>query len=496
MIPFRFWRARSRHGVRSAPRPGCRNIERLEPRWLFANTLQVQIDPAITSISARDVQNLGIGFRFSDLTGTLTLTGDNLSTQSAGHGEMILGNVSMIDDISLSAAGSRGSLSVMKRGSLIPLGGFESSSAMSMINLSGTDLTGSAQFIAPPMLTLGNADGATINITQNIPLFTFNGGNFTGSMININSTLPAPAAKLHFGSVLDTQIFSDAYLSQAGFKSFTSSTPGSGGLTAAGAGSISVAGDYKADFKLNPSTSLKYSLDNFTIGQGASGTWNVPGSTKSLSARTFDSGFGGTFGTLYGLRAGTDFSGSLTAGSIGNATVGGKLNGANIDLTNPFAANSWNLWSLHVGNTIEDSTIRSNGNLGDISTMYTYYSQISAGISPSYVFGQVPTPTDYTSYSTIKSFFSDCPSHHSIHFVGSYVGAAYLDSIHLGNVQTSNSGLPFGMAGLQMDKVYFLLDSRPISLPSMNSTAALDAGLQKYGLTEASLGDYTLRFPM
>ena len=488
--------AQRRRIVRSASRRACCNIEPLEPRRLFTNTIQVQLTPVVTVVSADDIQNRNISALVHDLEGTLTLTGNNLSTQSSGHTVKVLGNVTMIDGISLSTSGSLGSFSLTKPGSLLPLGGFQSTGPMSMINLSGTDLTGSAQLIAPPILTLGNADAATINITQNIPLLTFNGGNFTGSTININSTLPSPAAKLHFGSVLDTQIFSDAYLTQAGFKSFTSSTPGSGGLTAAGAGSISVAGDYKADFTLNPSTSLKYSLNDFTIGGTGSGSWNIPGATRSLSARSFDIGFGGTFGTLYGLRAGTDFSGSLTAGSVGNATVGGKLNGANIDLTNPFAANSWNLWSLHVGNEIEDSTIRSNGNLGDISTMYTYYSNISAGISPTYVFGQMPMPTDYSSYSTIKSFFSDCPSHHNIHFVGSYVGAAYLSSIHLGNVQTGNGGLPFGMAGLRMDKVDFLLDSKPINLPSMNSTSALDAALQKYGLTETGLGDYTLRFAM
>jgi hypothetical protein len=52
------------------------------------------------------------------------------------------------------------------------------------------------------------------------------------------------------------------------------------------------------------------------------------------------------------------------------------------------------------------------------------------------------------------------------------------------------------MVGVRMDRVSFLLDSKPINLQSLNSASALDTGLQKYGLTEASLGDYTLRFPM
>jgi len=102
----------------------------------------------------------------------------------------------------------------------------------------------------------------------------------------------------------------------------------------------------------------------------------------------------------------------------------------------------------------------------------------------------------YTSDSIIKSFTSDCPSHHSLHFGGSYVGAYDLQNIHLGNVETQYYGIPFGMAGLRMDHVSVLLNNNAVNLTGLNSAATLDAGLQKYGLTEASLVDFKLLFPM
>lgn len=492
-----YWRSvRSCSARRSGTSRGYHDVERLEPRRLF-NTVQVVITPQLASVNARDVQNLPINFRFNDLAGMITFSGNNLSVPTAGRAQTISGNVTSIDGISLTSSTSRSSFSLAKPGSLIPLGGFDSSGQLNSINLLGTDLTGTAQLVAPPVLTLGNVDSATVDITQNLPSFNFTAWNVNGSTFNITGPgLSSPAVNLRLRSVSDTQIATSDVINSLRAKSFTESASGLGGISAGGAGSFNIAGDFKSDFRLTPSLSLKYTLNDLTIGQTASGSWNIPGTTRSLSARAFDTGFGGTFGTLSGLRVGTDFSGALSAGSIGAATVGRNLSGATVDLTNPFAANSWNLSSLHVGNAIENSTIRSDGNLGAISTMFTDFSQVLAGISPTYVPGQKPVASDYTSYSTIKSFVSDCPSHHNLHFAGSYVGAAYLWDVHIGNVQTDNFGQFFGLAGVQMERVSVLVNGKTLYFPSLDSTAAFDAGLQKYGLTEPSLGNFTFEFVM
>ena len=447
-------------------------IERLEPRQLFTNAVQIEISPRIVSVSAHDIQNLGISLKFDDLLGTLTLSGNNISAKAVGNHEVVSGNVTAIDDISLSNTTSRSSVSLRTLRNPIPLNSFESTSSMRSIDLLGANLTGNLQLVASPMLVLGNASAATINITQNIPVLNFTGGDFNNTFINITNSGATQSMNLHLNNSTDTQIVTGDLIKSLRLNSFTQSAPDRGGITAGGAGSFNVLGDYKADLTFRPTLTLKYTLDNFSIRGNASGTWDIPGPSRSLYGRSFDSGYSGTFGSLGSLRVGTNFSGSFTAGSLGIGAIRDNLLGSTWNLTNPFATNSWNLGLLHVGNAIENSTITSEGNLGGISTMFTYYSQIKAGVSPSYVFGQPLSTSAYTSYSSIRSFVSDCPSHHFVHFIGSYVGAAYLTNIHLGNVQTQNNGTPFGLAGIRMDRVSVFANNETLNFKMLDSAAS------------------------
>ena len=470
--------------------------ERLERRQLLSNTVQVQITPLIATVTAQDLHNLGINMKFADLTGTLTFTGNNLAEQTAGKQVNVTGNITDVS-ASFSNSTSASSFVVSSKANDVLLDGFTSTGPMKLIDFRPLVSNGNIQMVAAPRILVGDGMNATFNVTQNIPLANFTGGSFTNSQFNFTAPTSSLGSNLNlkFNNLTDTRLNVSPYIKSLSLGSFNTTSPGSGGIAANSAGTISVASNYKADFTFKPTLGLKYTLGNFRAGGTASGNWNVPGATGFASAGLFDSGFRGSFGSLAGLKVGKDFDGSLTAGSLGIGSIGGSMNGASMDFTNPFAANSWNLGSLKIANSINNSTITSSGNLGNINTMFTFGSKITAGVDPSFSFGQPLSSSDYTSWSTIKSFVSDCKSHHLMHYGGSYVGAYFMNSVHLGNIVTDNFGAPFGLAGTRFDKFSFLDNGKTISLTGITSTSVYNSGLQSNGLTPQQLGDFRVLLP-
>ena len=475
----------------------CCVAERLEHRRLLSNSVQVVITPAIATVSAQDLHNLGVSMKLSDLTGMLTFTGNNLAEQTVGKQVNVTGNIT---DVSAAFSNSTAASSfvVSSKASDVLLDGFTSTGPMKLIDFRPLVTDGNVQLVAAPKILISDGMNATFNVTQTIPSVNFTGGSFTNSQFNFSgppSSSFGTNLLLKFNNITDTHFNASPYIKSLTLGSFNSTSPGSGGITADSAGTISVASNYKADFTFKPTLGLKYTLGSFRAGGTASGNWNVPGPSGFASAGLFDGGFRGNFGSLAGLKVGKDFDGSLTAGSLGIGSIGGSMNGASMDFTNPFAANSWNLSSLKVANSIDDSTITSSGNLGNINTMFTFGSKIAAGVDPNYIFGQPLSSSDYTSWSTIKSFVSDCKSHHLMHYGASYVGAYFMPSVHLGNIVTDNFGSPFGLAGFRFDKLSFLDSGKTINLAGITSTAAYNSGLQSNGLTQQELGDFRVLLP-
>lgn len=472
--------------------------ERLEHRRLLSNTVQVQISPAITNVSALDLHNVPLTMKLSDLTGTLSFTGNNLAEQNSGKQINVTGNITDVTSVSLSNTTPASSFVVSSKASDVLLDGFTSTGPMKLIDFRPLVSNGAIQMLAAPKIFVGDGMNAAFTVTQNIPLVNFTGGSFTNSQFNFtgpSTSSVGTSLLLKFNNLTDTRLNASPYIKSLTLGSFNSTSPGSGGITADSAGAISVASNYKADLTFKPTLGLKYTLGSFRAGGTASGNWNVPGPSGFLSAGLFDSGFGGRFGSLAGLKVGKDFDGSLTAGSLGIGSIGGSMNGATMDFTNPFNANSWNLGSLKIANSINNSTITSSGNLGNINTMFTFGSKITAGVDPNYMFGQPLTSSSYTSWSTIKSFVSDCKSHHLMHYGGSYVGAYFMPSVHLGNIVTDNFGSPFGLAGFRFDKLSFLDNGRTINLAGITSTSAYNSGLQSNGLTQQQLVDFHVLLP-
>ncbi len=478
-------------------RPRRNAIEALEPRWLMINTVQVDIPASITTISATDLQNAGINCRLKDIQGMITVTGENVAAQTAGKTITITGQTTSIDSLSIIDGSPNSSIFLRALGNPIPLHEIESVEVIKSIDLRGADFTGTAQLAAPRILIFGNASASTINITQSVPSLKFTGGNFGGVQLNITPSVGGVNQNIimNLDAVTDSNFDVEEYVKSIRIRSALQSSPGAGSFTGNSAGSIRVGGDFNYDLKFTPTLGLKYTLSDYKIGGTGSGTWDIPGATKSLSANAFDNSFNGSFGSLQSFGVKTNFSGRLTAGSIGRASIGNDMFGGVFDLTNPFAANSWNLGSLRVGNTISSSHIMSNGNLGSIKTMFTFGSEITAGLKTNYVFGTPIFPADFDSQSTIRSFISDCPKKTNSHFSSSYVGAYFLPNIHVGNVQTQTGGAASGFGGTAIDKITFAVDNKAFNLKNLNTLADVDAGLQRAGLMQQDLGDFKILLP-
>ncbi|MDB5292164.1 MAG: hypothetical protein JWL69_3405 [Phycisphaerales bacterium] len=133
---------KSRRTPESSARCGRCIVEPLECRRLLTNTLQITIPAQVTSITAKDLQNVGIQFQLRDLPGTLTLTGENLAAQTVGKNVTVTGNVSQIDDLSVFNTTPASSLMVKGPAGAIPLMSFESTGPMKMIDITHSSSTG------------------------------------------------------------------------------------------------------------------------------------------------------------------------------------------------------------------------------------------------------------------------------------------------------------------------------------------------------------------
>jgi hypothetical protein len=345
--------------------------------------------------------------------------------------------------------------------------------------------------------TVGSFSAGTLNNSlidfTSLRSSTFIGGNAADSQFNFTGGA-GTSLSFSLNNVTDSFITDTGYLHTLRLNSMLDSSADSGGITANTIGSFQVRLDYKADFKLTPTLGYKYSMASGSVGGTASGNWDMGGTMNSFSGHAFDTSFDGTFGRFNTFGVGGTFSGSLTGGSIGNASMGNMTNGY-LWLTDPYSANSWNLGSLHVANEISSSQIISDGNLGSIGTMFTFNSQIEAGISSGYTFGQIPLMSDFSSPSIIKSYVSDCPNKTTFHFDDSYIGAYDLQNIHIGNIQTMNGGIPTGFAANAIDKLQAAIKNKTISLKNIHSASDVSAALNAAGITPSDLGDLQFLLP-
>lgn len=143
-------------------------------------------------------------------------------------------------------------------------------------------------------------------------------------------------------------------------------------------------------------------------------------------------------GALNTLRVGRNLTGSITAESIRNITVAGDMIGSTVRLTQPFAPNATALGSLRVNGAVTNSTVRSNGRLGNIQADSLNGANFLAGIATNSVLPS--TAGEFVTQAAINNVRVRTST------ANSNIAASTLGRVALGQVQLANNGTAFGLA--------------------------------------------------
>ena len=136
---------------------------------------------------------------------------------------------------------------------------------------------------------------------------------------------------------------------------------------------------------------------------------------------------------------------TLTAPSVGAFTVGRTLHDSTLTLTTPWAANVLDLANLNAMRGINNVVLASAGNIGAIAALEMTNDSIFAGVGP-LAAGQVfPTAADFIATASIGSVRLGVPVL-APSMVNSVIAASTEGALTLGSIQTSNGGIPFGLA--------------------------------------------------
>ncbi|MGA2500725.1 MAG: hypothetical protein ABSH20_23550 [Tepidisphaeraceae bacterium] len=153
----------------------------------------------------------------------------------------------------------------------------------------------------------------------------------------------------------------------------------------------------------------------------------------------------------------------MSAASIGKLQAG-SMTGAAITL----GGNGTDLGTLAITGSLTDSTIRSTGNIGNVTVGGAARSSIFAGVSAA-VSSALPGASDFVTNSAIASFTDTGKST----FSDTFISAETIGTAALADVTTSNGGHPFGIATESLrsfaltqprQKVFSWTSKKPVSL--------------------------------
>lgn len=358
--------------------------------------------------------------------------------------------------VTLSAAGSRNAaytdadgtkatLSLKGAGSLaITFGGSNvtQSTAGKTIDVGGTSLS------IAHIVTTGTDGTSVLNITTK-------GGT---KLINI-AGLSTQSLKSITGKGVDltggiTASGSIGTISVAGIAA--------GALTAQSVGNITTTGDFSTGLTL---TAAGADLNNFKAASVSAGTWNIAGSVKSISVK-------GNFGA------------TVAAGSITTFNVKGSVSGSTITLS----STGLDLKTLTVGAGIASTVIDAIGSLGNLSAANLTSTEIYAGIGNLAPGQLLPNSaaqlvSDQTIGSvklkSVRGAFS---------FTNSDIAAANLGTLSLGGLQTSNGGIPTGVAASTI-KLLTATANKKFTLKKLSVGSGVSALIAAQGITP---GDFAI----
>jgi hypothetical protein len=162
-------------------------------------------------------------------------------------------------------------------------------------------------------------------------------------------------------------------------------------------------------------------------------------------------------------------TGGINAASIGTMRVNGELEGGYIITTNGVTPRAYSLGHLVVTGKTINSTITSAGNIATISTGAISGSSIDAGVN-----NGVTLPAAATDFAANASISSINVTGRGATFSDSNIAASALGNLSLGEVLTTSSDTPFGIAADTIRAIAMTLDTGGGSL-HLNAKTLLSA---------------------
>jgi hypothetical protein len=209
------------------------------------------------------------------------------------------------------------------------------------------------------------------------------------------------------------------------------------------------------------------------IGGDIDAAITVEGAVKGVSLKSVKAqgDFGGsvnaTGGKVADVNVGGDLTGSLTALSLGNLTVGGNMEGAHVQLNQPVVPETPKLLALSkvtVKGWMATSRITSLGNIGTVTVGGMSGSTVFAGVSPTHDTNaadgvwDLPDPASEVvpggatiNAVTVKGQKDELGAWQDS-FVNSNVAASQFGSLSLFHPHTDNGGAAFGAAACLIKK--------------------------------------------
>lgn len=377
----------------------------------------------------------------------------------------------------------------------------------------GFNLTGVG--VAPKALTLGHAAisgkiaGSDWKVTGNVGTITAGSTatdwstHFTGSLLSFTTTgnasgdlhLGARAAgdltsrtTLNFDTASELSIHSLTPILSLTTRNWIDEDASVDVIQAPSLGTLSVKGDTKptrmlpgnfsADLTLNGAgvAATAKTLGTVTVkGKIDAATWSVTGAAGTITAGSTGTAWDATFTKAVTSVTASSLSGKLHAASIGTVRAD-NITQLTLGLTQTVSPTIKALGTLTVKNAIDNSDIRTAGNIGSVTAAKILHSKLFAGVQ-SGVNALPQTTADFAALATIvKVVVTGTANLADPGLLDSDIAASIITSASITRFAPSNNGVPYGLTADRIATLTLKTASSTVTKTNLNTPSADASG--------------------
>jgi hypothetical protein len=284
-------------------------------------------------------------------------------------------------------------------------------------------------------------------------------GNLTGATWTLEGSLKSLRAT---GEVSDTVIVADGALGSVWAASWST-----GELSGTVLKTLSITGDFGADFTLTQNTTR--TLSSAKIGGAISGgLWSIAGATASITAASTAAAWSANLGAVSKFTLSGNLEGLLTAVSIASLSVRGNLQNSIVRLTqavddaNPRAVSAG---TISIGGSMLESTIRADGHINSISARRAVDSVIFLGVAGD----NTELPDDADDFADARATLGSLTISEAgpdAGFVNAFVAAGRMGNVSLQVVQTDQL---HGLASTSVASFSRVVNGSTVKLTGLDS---------------------------